>query len=138
MSTGPALYEILTGHLGDGTPIETYDNRTLTFLSVMDSLRRILNTRAGSLKHMPDYGLPDLSNIYRHLPNSAYDLLSKMKSTLLKYEPRLNSLEIELMPNDDGLALKYMLTCHLHKSGLVRFGTYFEPAGVVGIGLWQY
>lgn len=137
MGIGPALYEILTGHLADGTPIEAYDDKTIVFLSVMDSMRRILNTRAGSLKHMPDYGLPDLSTIYRHLPASAYELMGKIKETLLKYEPRLKSLEIEIMPNDDGLALKYMLTCHLHQSGLVRFGTYFEPAGMVGINLWR-
>lgn len=128
MATGPSLYDMLLGHIGD-IPLGDYDDKTLEILSVMENLRRILNTRAGSLKHLPDFGLPDLTNVYRNLPASAHLLKKEMEATLLIYEPRIKGIEIEVMPADPGMVISYMMTCHLRKQGLVRFGTHFEPEG---------
>ncbi len=120
---------MLLGHIG-GVPLDAYDDRTLEILSVQDNIKRILNTRAGSLKHLPDYGLPDLTNIYQALPASAHKLKQQMEITLLAYEPRIRSIDIDLddAPNS-GMTVSYVMVCHLKKAGLVRFGTYFEPPG---------
>ncbi|AIY41468.1 Uncharacterized protein LT85_2310 [Collimonas arenae] len=128
MSTGPSLYDKLLGHIGD-IPLNAYDDKTLEILSVMENLRRILNTRAGSLKHLPDFGLPDLTNVYRNLPASAHQLKKEMEATLLIYEPRIKGIEIDVLPADPGMVISYLMTCHLRKRGLVRFGTHFEPEG---------
>ncbi|AIO30666.1 type VI secretion protein [Burkholderia pseudomultivorans] len=129
MPTGPSLYDMLLGHIG-GEPLDAYDDRTLECLSVQHNVRRILNTRAGALKHLPDYGLPDLTNIYKALPASAHLLKSQMEATLLKYEPRIRAIDVEILENDDpGVLVSFEMTCHLKKAGLVRFGTYFEPPG---------
>jgi type VI secretion system protein len=129
MSAGPSLYDMLLGHIG-GVSLDAYDNKTLEILSVQENIKRILNTRAGSLKHLPDYGLPDLSNIYQALPASAHLLKKQMETTLLTYEPRIRSIDIELddVP-DPGLKVSFVMSCHLKKAGLVRFGTYFDPPG---------
>ncbi|EGD01685.1 hypothetical protein B1M_25302 [Burkholderia sp. TJI49] len=120
---------MLLGHIG-GEPLDAYDDRTLECLSVQHNVRRILNTRAGALKHLPDYGLPDLTNIYKALPASAHLLKSQMEATLLKYEPRIRAIDVEILENDDpGVLVSFEMTCHLKKAGLVRFGTYFEPPG---------
>lgn len=137
MSTGPSLYELLTGHFANGRPLDDCDEKSAVLFSVMDSIQRILNTRAGSLKHLPDYGLPDLSMIYQHLPASANELKKEISRVLLAYEPRLKSIEVEIRPPDEGMVLKYMLTCHLKQKGLVSFGTYFVPDGKVGISPWH-
>ena len=129
MPAGPSLYDMLLGHI-DGEPLENHDDRTLEILSVQANIRRILNTRAGALKHVPDYGLPDLTNVYRNLPASVNDLRNQMESVLLKFEPRLRSVEIEINENPDpGLLVSFTMVCILKKAGLVRFGTYFEPPG---------
>ncbi|AOI90134.1 type VI secretion system baseplate subunit TssE [Burkholderia pseudomultivorans] len=129
MPTGPSLYDMLLGHIG-GEPLDAYDDRTLECLSVQHNVRRILNTRAGALKHLPDYGLPDLTNIYKALPASAHLLKSQMEATLLKYESRIRAIDVEILENDDpGVLVSFEMTCHLKKAGLVRFGTYFEPPG---------
>lgn len=126
---GPSLYDMLRGHIG-GARLDHYNDNTLEILSVMDNVRRILNTRAGSLKHLPDYGLPDLTNIYKALPASAHLLRGQMEKTLLAYEPRVSAVEIDILQNDDpGVLVSFEMTCHLQKTGLVRFGTYFEPPG---------
>jgi len=120
---------MLRGHIG-GVPLSAYGDNTLEVLSVMDNVRRILNTRAGSLKHLPDYGLPDLTNIYKALPASAHLLRGQMEKTLLVYEPRIRAVDIDILENDDpGVLVSFEMTCHLKKAGLVRFGTYFEPPG---------
>jgi type VI secretion system protein len=129
MTTGPSLYDMLLGHI-DGEPLEAHDDKTLEILSVQANIRRILNTRAGALKHVPDYGLPDLTDVYRNLPASVHDLRNQMEETLLKFEPRIRSIEVEIDERPDpGLLVSFWMTCYLKKAGLVRFGTYFEPPG---------
>jgi type VI secretion system protein len=126
---GPSLYDMLRGHIG-GVPLDQYSDNTLEILSVMDNVRRILNTRAGSLKHLPDYGLPDLTYIYKALPASSHLLRGQMEKTLLVYEPRIRAVDIDILENDDpGVLVSFEMTCHLKHAGLVRFGTYFEPPG---------
>jgi type VI secretion system protein len=129
MQPGPSLYDMLLGQIG-GEPLDAHDDRTLECMSVQHNVQRILNTRAGALKHLPDYGLPDLTNIYKALPASAHLLRQQMEATLLKYEPRIRSIDVALLDNDDpGVLVNFEMTCHLKKAGLVRFGTYFEPPG---------
>ncbi|WP_233881439.1 type VI secretion system baseplate subunit TssE [Paraburkholderia flagellata] len=129
MPTGPSLYDMLLGQIG-GESLDAYDDRTLECLSVQQNVQRILNTRAGALKHLPDYGVPDLTNIYMALPASAHQLRDQMQATLLKYEPRIRSIDVSILAdNDPGVLVSFEMTCHLRKDGLVRFGTYFEPPG---------
>jgi type VI secretion system protein len=129
MPAGPSLYDVLLAHIG-GEPLDAHDDRTLECLSVQQNVRRILNTRAGALKHLPDYGLPDLTNIYKALPASAHVLKEQIEATLLKYEPRIRSIDIAIIENNDpGVLVSFEMACHLRKTGLVRFGTHFEPPG---------
>ena len=126
---GPGLFEVLTGHFANGDPIHMHTRNQQTFLSVRDNIQRILNSRRDSLAHLPDYGLGDLSKIYRHMPASAHTLRHEIESTLLKYEPRLKAIEIEASEKQDDMLLSFTMTCHLHQTGLVRFGTHFAPDG---------
>ncbi|EIF28509.1 hypothetical protein BCh11DRAFT_03928 [Burkholderia sp. Ch1-1] len=63
-ANGPSLYDRLLGHI-DGEALDSHDDKTLELLSVQAKIRRILNTRAGAVKHVPDYGLLDLTDVYR-------------------------------------------------------------------------
>ncbi|APR39615.1 type VI secretion system baseplate subunit TssE [Paraburkholderia sp. SOS3] len=129
MPAGPSLHDVLLAHI-DGEPLDAHSDRTLECLSVQQNVRRILNTRAGALKHLPDYGLPDLTSIYKALPSSAHRLKEQMEATLLKYEPRIRSIDVTIIDNDDpGVLVSFEMACHLRNAGLVRFGTHFEPPG---------
>ncbi len=129
MSAGPSLYDMLLGQIG-GESLDTYDDRTLECLSVQRNVMHILNARAGALKHLPDYGLPDLTNIYKALPASAHLLRQQMEATLLTYEPRIRAIDVRIIENHDpGVLVSFEMTCYLKRAGLVRFGTYFEPPG---------
>ena len=50
---------------------------------------------------------------------------------LLKYEPRVESLAITLLPQTRSGHLEYTLEAHLKDVGLVRYGTEFAPEGKV-------
>ena len=125
----PGLFETITGHFANGAPVGTFDSQTQAFLSVQDNIQRILNSRRNGLVHLPDYGLDDLSEIYRHLPSSAHKLKREIETTLLKYEPRLASIDIDIEETEPGMLLSFTMSCHLRQSGLVRFGTHFTPDG---------
>ncbi|ANB74862.1 type VI secretion system baseplate subunit TssE [Paraburkholderia phytofirmans] len=126
---GPGLFEVVTGHFANGASIEDFGAATQSFLSVQDNIQRILNSRRNGLAHLPDYGLDDLSEIYRHLPSSAHKLRHMIETTLLKYEPRLKSVDITIEDTEPGMLLSFTMSCRLHQTGLVRFGTHFTPDG---------
>ena len=128
------LYEKLRGYYSDGVAIEGMSSSRQLIKSVLDNIQRILNSRSGAIKHLPDYGIPDLSTVYKNLPSSAHDLRNYMRRTLLKYEPRLTSLNIELTESKDNLMiLCYQLDCSIENVGLIVIDTYFMPEGTVTV-----
>lgn len=129
MAMGPGLFERLTGHFANGAAVEEFSPQTQTFLSVQDNIQRILNSRRHALAHLPDYGLDDLTDIYAHLPSSSPRLRLAIEQTLLKYEPRLTSVDIEIGATEPGMLLSFTMVCTLRQTGLVRFGTHFAPDG---------
>jgi len=125
----PSLFEMLSFNFaGD---LDQVNEREQVIISVLDNMQRILNSRAGSLAHLPDYGLPDMSEILQGLPATAHRLMAVLKHTLLKYEPRLKDVELTLMAQRTPGHLRYTLEAELKQIGLVRFGTEFIPEGRV-------
>lgn len=137
MRTGPGLFERITGHFADGSTVSDFTPENQTFLSVRDNIERILNSRRRSLAHLPDYGLDDLSEIYRHLPSSTHKLRNAIESTLLKYEPRLKAVEIQVHAPEPGMMIGFTMACRLHQEGLVRFDTVFTPDGKTRLKMLQ-
>ncbi|MGH8788810.1 MAG: type VI secretion system baseplate subunit TssE [Cupriavidus necator] len=129
MGGGPGLFEAVTGYFANGIAVDEFDPATQTFLSVQDNIQRILNSRRGCLAHLPDYGLGDLSRIYRHLPASAHTLKREIETTLLRHEPRLRAVDLTIEETEPGMLLSFTMSCQLHRAGLVRFGTHFTPDG---------
>lgn len=98
--SGPSLYDRLLGQIGR-VPFDAYDDRTLECLRIQQNVQRISNTRTGALEHLPDYGLPALPNIYKALPAFGHVLKQQMEATLLKYEPRIRAIDVEILENHD-------------------------------------
>nr|WP_284575646.1 type VI secretion system baseplate subunit TssE [Escherichia coli] len=100
-------------------------------LSVLDNMQRILNTRAGSLKHLPDYGLPDITTILQGMPGTAHQLMRVLSDVLLKYEPRIKRVDVTMQEQTQPGELHYVIDAELKDAGLVRYGTTFIPEGRV-------
>lgn len=127
----PSLYEMLTGHFTGGLAVNQVSEENQVILSVLDNMLRVLNCRAGTLAHLPDYGLPDMTKILQGMPGTAHQLLKTLSDVLLKYEPRLKSINVILLDQHIPGELRYAIDTELKGIGLVRYGTDFMPEGRV-------
>ncbi|WP_411704054.1 type VI secretion system baseplate subunit TssE [Edaphovirga cremea] len=127
----PSLYEILTGNFTGDLPLEAVNEEEQVILSVLDNIQRILNSRAGTLSHLPDYGIPDMTKILQGMPGTAHELRDILAGVLLRYEPRLQSLDVTLLEQDVPGELRYAIDAELKGVGLIRYGTEFMPEGKV-------
>lgn len=127
----PSLYEMLLQSFEGELDLYRVREEDQHTLSVLDNLRRILNSRAGSLSHLPDYGLPDMAQTLQELPASAHRLMGTLVNTLLKYEPRLEVVYIKLLPQTLPGHLEYALDVQLKNGERATFGTTLAPEGNV-------
>ena len=127
----PSLYEMLSGNFSGGLSLNQVSEQNQVILSVLDNMQRILNCRAGTLAHLPDYGMPDMTKILQGMPGSAHQLITTLSAVLLKYEPRLNRINVVMQEQIQAGELRYAIDAELKGVGLVRYGTEFMPEGRV-------
>ena len=127
----PSLYEMLSGSFSSGLSLHQVNEQNQVILSVLDNMQRILNCRAGTLSHLPDYGLPDMTQILQGMPGTAHQMLQTFSDVLLKYEPRLKKITVILLDQKAPGELRYAIDAELKGIGLVRYGTDFMPEGRV-------
>ncbi|HEY2451190.1 MAG TPA: type VI secretion system baseplate subunit TssE [Scandinavium sp.] len=118
---------LLTG----GLDLNQVSEQNQVIMSVLDNMQRILNCRAGTLAHIPDFGLPDMTTILQGLPGTAHQLMRVLSDVLLKYEPRLKRIEVVMQEQSIPGELRYAIDAELKGIGLVRYGTEFMPEGRV-------
>lgn len=127
--TSPSLYEILLQNFSGELELDQVSEEDQLTLSVLDNVQRILNSRAGSLSHLPDYGLPDMGTVLQGLPASAHGLMNDIARTLRRYEPRLAEVSIALLPQSRPGHLEYALEVIITGGGRVTFGTTLGAEG---------
>ncbi|MFW0975060.1 type VI secretion system baseplate subunit TssE [Leclercia pneumoniae] len=127
----PSLYETLFGNFAGGLDLNSVSEENQLILSVLDNMQRILNCRAGTLAHLPDYGLPDMTKIIQGMPGTAHQLIATLSAVLLKYEPRLSKITVAMLDQRQPGELRYAIDAELKGIGLVRYGTEFMPEGRV-------
>ncbi|TGB94690.1 type VI secretion system baseplate subunit TssE [Escherichia sp. E2748] len=127
----PSLYETLFGNFTGGLDLNQVSEQNQIILSVLDNMQRILNSRAGTLAHLPDYGLPDMTKILQGMPGTAHEMMWTLSTVLLKYEPRLKKITVVLLEQEVPGELCYAIDAELKDVGLVRYGTEFMPEGRV-------
>ena len=127
----PSLYEMLSGKFSGGLSLNQVSEQNQVILSVLDNMQRILNCRAGTLAHLPDYGLPDMTKILQGMPGTAHQLITTLSAILLKYEPRLSRINVVMQEQIQPGELRYAIDAELKGVGLVRYGTEFMPEGRV-------
>ncbi len=127
----PSLYDTLFGNFAGGLDLHQVSEENQAILSVLDNMQRIINCRAGTLAHLPDYGLPDMTKILQGMPGTAHQLISTLSAVLLKYEPRLRKITVVMLEQTRPGELRYAIDAELKGIGLVRYGTEFMPEGKI-------
>ncbi len=97
--------------------------------SVLEHLRRILNTRQGCVPIADDYGVPEFTE-YLHLGAEVYRELEKvLRTTIQKYEPRLKGVRVSFLPEEEGrLALQLQFHVVAKLTGDPRLQVQFETS----------
>ncbi|WP_145186783.1 type VI secretion system baseplate subunit TssE [Pseudomonas sp. URMO17WK12:I11] len=127
--SSPSLYEILLQNFRGELALDQVNEDDQLTLSVLDNIQRILNSRAGSLSHLPDYGLPDMGKVLQGLPASAHGLINDIACTLRRYEPRLAQVSVQLIPQSRPGHLDYALDVLIKGGGRASFGTTLGAGG---------
>jgi type VI secretion system protein len=132
------LFESLTGHFLDKTKIEDIPVKNRRIISLMDHLNRMFNIREGSITHLKDYGLPDISEIYRKMPGGIQELQEAIKRSIEKYEPRIQRVKVSPREGEfDKFKLIFIISGELKGGGTVRFQTTFTSMGNSSIAPWK-
>ena len=107
--TNISLYDLLVGSfisMGDdpGDVDESYfENMTedeKLRRSIVENLKMVLQTRRGSVQHLPDFGVPDIRQIYFD-EGTIESIPKQISETILKYEPRLEDVKVKKKSFDE-------------------------------------
>jgi type VI secretion system protein len=95
--------------------------------SVMRNLHRILNSRRGGARTVPDYGLPDLADVVHSFPDVIVELSRIIKECIERYEPRLRNVRVTFVPDEaDLLILRFHIAAELAAASGERQRISFE------------
>jgi len=104
-----SLYDLLVGsfvslgHNPEDVDLSYFDNiseEEKLRRSIVENLKLVLQTRQGSVLHLPDFGIPDIRQIY--FDEGTIDSVpKKISDTILKYEPRLVDVRVKKKDFDD-------------------------------------
>lgn len=129
-----SLFEKLADQYADGTPIGSVPPDYRRAKSIADHLWRMFNTRQGSIPHLADYGLPDISEIYRKLPASLKEMETTLLNLAAKYEPRLERVRIRHVPTQPHeFKLSFELSAQIRGGDRISFQTNFTTSGETSV-----
>ena len=119
------LFEALSGRFEDGTPVDMVGEDRHRLLSVIDNLNRLFNTRQGTIEHLPNYGLPELTTIYRDNQETIEFLRRSIRETVERFEPRLRRVRVTPQESRADGWLVFLLAGELLGGERVQFETRF-------------
>lgn len=132
-----SLFEVLSGQFVDGRSVREVHESEHLVLSILGNLNRLFNTRQGSIGHLPDLGLPDITEIYRDIPDSIGKLRRAIAEAVERYEPRLRRVQVQPLEKEEGTSrLTFLLTAELLDRQRVRFQTTFSSTEAAQVQPW--
>ena len=134
-----SLYDVLQGRFADGRPVgEAVRGEDARIRSVLSNLQHLLNARRGAVSHLPAYGLPDISEVYRDMPDSIAILQDAIKETIEIYEPRLARVRVEHRNADrHAMRLVFLISGEMAGGPRVRFQTTFSSTEAAEVSPWR-
>jgi len=136
METG--LIDGLNGRFLNGLTLDEVDASQQRVLSILDNLNRLFNSRRGSIAHLVDYGLPDITQVYRDLPYSVEGLRQAIRETVEKYEPRLRRVRVDHQKGDPyAMRITFILSAELLTGQRVQFQTTFQSNELTHVVPWR-
>ena len=103
--------------------------------SVLEHLRVLLNARQGESPTVPDYGVPDITDLVHTIPAGIQGLTKALRDTIMAYEPRLKNVNVKSIASDEPLILRFEISARLVADNrLLKVQTRVRPGGKVEVG----
>ena len=126
-------HDLLEALLGQPLFLNETGETDGTVWSIRNHLKVLFNSKQGTIAHLPDYGLPDVSVIYKDFPGSLDGMRKAIAHAISKYEPRLENVSVILVDREDQIFhATYLVSASLVKSsgeGDIKFHTRITSDG---------
>jgi type VI secretion system protein len=120
------LYDLLVGQFSsetknpDETGLHNFDHLSeedKMRYSVIENLRMVLSARQGSVVHLPDFGMPDILQLYFNSGNSIDPIRQEIRKVILKYEPRIGEVQVEKLDfNQESMRISLKIVAKIKES----------------------
>jgi len=122
-----SILDILDGQFGGGPAFDSVPTSEHTLNSIVANLQRLFNTRRGSLAHIPEYGLPDMTTVYLDAPDSIDMLRRAVQAAAERYEPRLRRVHVESSDVDMArMRTTFIVSGEVSRGRRIRLQTTFQ------------
>ena len=128
------LFDALTGRFADGTRLADVPESDHRLRSILGNLGRLFNTRRGTLAHVPEFGLPDLSDVSRAAPAEVESVRRAIRESVERFEPRLRRVRVDRDVSDPSSPyLVFLLSAEIEMFGKVQFQTTIRADDLVEV-----
>ena len=118
------LFDALTGRFADGARLSDVPESEHHLRSVIGNLGRLFNTRRGWLPHIPEFGLPDITDVSRAAPAEVEAIRRAIRESVERFEPRLRRVRVDQDASDSSSPyLVFLLSAEIVPLGRVQFQT---------------
>ncbi|MEZ4298278.1 MAG: type VI secretion system baseplate subunit TssE [Polyangiaceae bacterium] len=107
---------------------------------ITDHLVEILNTRMGSARTIPDYGLMEVSEVIHDFPDAIAMIQRSLKACIQQYEPRLKNVQVRHIKGEalTQMVLEFEITGQFQapdgRRQSLRVGATMDGSGNVRVG----
>jgi type VI secretion system protein len=128
------LFDALTGTFADESRLSDVPEGDHRLKSIVGNLGRLFNTRRGSLLHVPEFGLPDITNVSRAAPAEVESIRRAIRESAERFEPRLRRVRVEHDTADpSSQSLVFVLSAEIARYGKVHFQTTIRSDDLVDV-----
>jgi len=128
------LFDALTGRFADGARLTDVPESDHRLRSILGNLGRLFNTRRGTLAHVPEFGLPDLSDVSRAVPAEVESVRRAIRESVERLEPRLRRVRVDRDVSDPSSPyLVFLLSAEIELFGKVQFQTTIRADDLVEV-----
>jgi type VI secretion system protein len=128
------LFDALTGRFADGTRPSDVPESDHRLRSILGNLGRLFNTRRGTLPHVPEFGLPDSSDVSRAAPAEVESIRRAIRESVERFEPRLRRVRVDRdMSDPSSPYLVFLMSAEIAQFGRVQFQTTIRTDDLIDV-----
>jgi type VI secretion system protein len=102
--------------------------------SIVSHLNVLLNSREGECVTVPDFGIPDFTDLVHSLAKSKDTLAQTIQAAIEKYERRIEAVSVRYVEDGDLLVMRFEITGRVSKDrSALRLRTSVNPGGYVRV-----